>query len=98
MKLSTNREGGKLTILIDGRLDTSTAPELEKIVNENIDGVTELIFDLKDMPYTASAGLRVFLKSQKMMNSQGEMKVINVSDDVMEVFDLTGFTDIMNIE
>ncbi len=98
MKLKINKEDGKLTISIDGRLDTSTAPELENCINENIAGVKELIFDLKDLVYTASAGLRVFLKAKKNMNSRGEMKIVNTSEDVMEVFDLTGFAEIMNIE
>ena len=79
-------------------MDTTTAPELEKCITENSDGVTELILDLKDMSYTSSAGLRVILKAQKLMNQQGSMKVTGVQNDVLEVFDMTGFSDILTIE
>lgn len=97
MQLSKNSEGSRLTISVSGRVDTVTAPELESFINENTNGVTELILDLKDMSYTSSAGLRVLLKAQKLMNSLGSMKVINVQSDVMEVFDMTGFSDILTI-
>jgi anti-sigma B factor antagonist len=98
MQLSKINEGNKLTICVEGRVDTVTAPELDKFINENAEGVTELILDLKDMSYTSSSGLRVILKAQKLMNKQGEMKVINVQKDVMEIFDITGFSGILNIE
>ncbi len=98
MQLTQNKEGGKLTIFVSGRVDTTTAPELESFIDENVQGVTELVLDLKDMPYTSSAGLRVILKAQKTMNAQGEMKVINVQSDVMEIFEMTGFSDILTIE
>lgn len=97
MQLSKNSEGNKLTISVSGRVDTVTAPELESFITENTNGVTELILDLKDMSYTSSAGLRVILKAQKMMNAQGSMKVVNVQSDVMEVFEMTGFSDILTI-
>lgn len=98
MELTQNREGSKLTICINGRVDTTTAPQLDSYISENLDGVTELVLDLKDMPYTSSAGLRVLLKVQKQMSTQGAMKVINVTDDVMEIFEMTGFTDFLTIE
>ena len=98
MELSHNRENDKLTIKISGRVDTVTAPQLDKYIDDNISGVTELIFDLSDMSYTSSAGLRVILRAQKLMNKQGSMKIINVKSDIMEIFDITGFTDILNFE
>lgn len=98
MNITQAKENGKLTISVSGRVDTTTAPELEKYITESADGVTELILDLKDMSYTSSAGLRVLLKAQKLMNAQGSMKVINVQSDVMEIFDMTGFSDILTIE
>ena len=93
-----NKEGAKLTVAVNGRVDTTTAPELDKAISENLDGVEELVLDLKDMPYTSSAGLRVILKAQKTMSAKGGMKVINVCSDVMEIFEMTGFSDILNIE
>lgn len=98
MEALLNKENTKLTLSVSGRVDTTTAPELEKAIFDNLDGITELILDLKDMPYTSSAGLRVLLKAQKAMKTQGTMKVINVCSDVLEVFDMTGFTDILTIE
>lgn len=98
MQLSKKLEGNKLTITVSGRVDTITAPEFEKYINENIESITELILDLKDMSYTSSAGLRVILKAQKLMSAQGSMTLINVQDDVMEIFDMTGFSDILTIE
>lgn len=98
MYFTTNRENEKLTLAVSGRVDTTTAPELEKAVFDNVEGVKELILDLKEMPYTSSAGLRVLLKAQKAMNAQGSMKIINVCDDVKEVLDMTGFSEIMTIE
>ena len=98
MELSNVRENGKLTIAISGRVDTSTAPQLEEYILTNAEGVSELVLDLKDMAYTSSAGLRVILKAQKLMNNQGSMKVVNVRSDVMEIFEITGFSDILTIE
>ena len=91
-------DNGTLTIALSGRLDTTTAPELEKLLLDRIADVTSLIFDLKDLTYTSSAGLRIFLKAQKLMNRQGEMKLIHTAASIMEVFEMTGFTDIMTIE
>ena len=98
MQLSQIKENEKLTIVVSGRVDTTTAPELEAYIEKNAEGVTELVLDLKDLTYTSSAGLRVILKAQKLMNKQGAMKLINVQSDVMEIFDITGFTDILTIE
>lgn len=92
------KEGSNLTITIEGRLDTTTAPQLENLVNAEIEGVTELIFDLKDLAYISSAGLRVLLSSQKIMNKQGSMVVKNSSEEVLEIFEVTGFSDIFTIE
>ncbi|MBO4342513.1 MAG: STAS domain-containing protein [Clostridia bacterium] len=98
MAITTKKDGGTLTINVSDRIDTITAPDLEKCITDNLDGVSELIFDLKDMVYTSSAGLRVILKAQKLMNAQGTMTVKNIREDVMDIFDVTGFTDILNIE
>lgn len=98
MTIERKTENDQVTILLGGRLDTATAPELEKEIDSCEGTVKDLVIDLKDLEYTSSAGLRVILKAQKMMNKQGSMKLINVNDDVMEVFDITGFLDILNIE
>lgn len=98
MQITNERNANSLTVFISGRVDTATAPELERFIEDNTDGVTELILDLKDMEYTSSAGLRVFLKAQKLMNVQGSMKVKNVQSDVKEIFEITGFSDILCIE
>lgn len=98
MQITNERNANSLTVFISGRVDTATAPELERFIEDNTEGVTELILDLKDMEYTSSAGLRVFLKAQKLMNIQGSMKVKNVQSGVMEIFEITGFSDILTIE
>ena len=98
MNISAKRDKNTLVIGISGRVDTVSAPELEKSITENIDGVNELILDLKDMTYTSSAGLRVFLKAQKLMNQQGTLTLKNVCNEVMEIFEVTGFSEILNIE
>ena len=86
-------------IKLVGRLDTTTAPELETALKEVLEASTKnLQIDLEQLDYISSAGLRVLLSSQKIMSKQGEMKVINVSDTIMEIFDITGFTDILTIE
>ena len=81
-----------------GRLDTQTAPELEKEIDSAVSGIKELTFDMTGLEYVSSAGLRVILKAQKIMNAQGSMKLTNVNDSIMEVFDITGFLDILTIE
>ena len=87
-----------LTLTVAGRLDTQTAPELEKEINAILPDLKELTFDMTNLEYVSSAGLRVILKAQKIMNAQGSMKLTGVNDSIMEVFDITGFLDILTIE
>ncbi len=87
-----------VTLIVSGRLDTQTAPELEKELDAVLSGVKELTFDMTNLEYVSSAGLRVILKAQKAMNAQGSMKLVGVNDSIMEVFDITGFLDILTIE
>lgn len=91
-------ENNVVTLKISGRVDTTTAPEFEVIMDECVVGLEKLILDCNEMEYISSAGLRVILKVQKLMNKQGEMKLINVNETIMEVFDITGFADILTIE
>ncbi len=98
MTISKQQNGSVLTIAVQGRLDTTTAPDLEKEIKTGLDGVTELIMDFEKLDYISSAGLRVLLSAQKQMSKQGSMKVIHVNELVMEVFEVTGFTDILTIE
>ncbi len=88
----------ELTLVLTGRLDTTTAPELEKELKASLDGVTALIIDMTALDYISSAGLRVLLSAQKTMNRQGEMKVVHVGETIMEIFEVTGFSDILTIE
>ena len=87
-----------LVIKLEGRLDTTTAPALENELNESLDGVEQLILDMEGLEYISSAGLRVLLGAQKTMNKQGSMKVLHVNSDIMEIFEITGFRDILTIE
>ncbi len=98
LNINKKLEGEKLTISLEGRLDTTTSPELETELHNSLDGVKELVFDFKDLAYISSAGLRVLLSAQKTMNKQGSMKICNVNSDIMEIFDVTGFVDILVIE
>lgn len=98
MEIKQNKDGQKLTIALEGRLDTVTAPELEKVVNENLDGIIDLVFDFDKLDYVSSAGLRVLLSCQKTMQKQGKMKLVNVCNEVNEVFELTAFNKILTIE
>ena len=91
-------ENGKLSIVFDGRLYTITAPELEKELKDSLNGVSELILDFAMLEYISSAGLRVLLSAQKIMNKQGKMKVVHVRETIMEIFEVTGFSDILTIE
>ena len=91
-------EGSVLNVVLDGRLDTTTAPELEQQIKDDIEGVKELTFDMEKLDYISSAGLRVLLSCQKIMTKQGSMVVKNVSEEVMEIFEVTGFSDILTIE
>lgn len=97
MKISKNFENGVFTVILEGRLDTLTAPELEKELGE-LNGVKDLVIDMEKLDYISSAGLRVILKAQKIMNTQGAMKLLKVDESVTEVFEITGFVDILNIE
>ena len=98
MTITKKQDGDKLTIALEGRLDTTTAPQLEAELRTAVDGVTELEFDLKDLAYISSAGLRVLLSAQKVMNKQGSMVIHNANEDIMDIFDVTGFVDILTIE
>ena len=97
MNIAKKLEDKKLTISIDGRLDTSTAPELDEELKASLGGIEELIMDFTGMEYISSAGLRVLLSAQKVMNAQGEMIVTGANKTVMEIFDITGFSDILTI-
>ena len=98
MTLEIKKNAEATTIEVVGRLDTTTAPALDKAINEDIGAVKNLVLDLKSMEYISSAGLRVLLSAQKKMQKIGSMKVVNVCDEVMEVFEMTGFADILVIE
>ena len=91
-------ENGKADFALEGRLDTITAPEFEQTLRESLDGVTELSLDFAKLDYISSAGLRVLLAAQKAMSQQGEMIIRNVNGTIMEIFDVTGFSDILTIE
>ena len=88
----------ELTVALTGRLDTTTAPELEKELKASLESVTALTIDMAALEYISSAGLRVLLSTQKIMNKQGEMKVVHVNETIMEIFEVTGFSDILTIE
>ena len=98
MKITQNTDGSKLNIALEGRLDTTTAPELENELKTALDGVDDLVFDLKELAYISSAGLRVLLSAQKIMNKQGKMVITGANEEIMEIFDVTGFVDILTIE
>lgn len=98
MTINKQKNGTTLTIALAGRLDTTTAPELEKEIKTGLDSVTQLVMDFEALDYISSAGLRVLLSAQKAMSKQGSMKVIHVNELVMEVFEVTGFADILTIE
>ena len=98
MTIEKNLNGTELTITIAGRLDTTTAPQLEAEFKQNINGVEKLVLDFTALEYLSSAGLRVLLAAQKAMNKQGEMVIRNVNQTVNEIFEVTGFIDILTIE
>lgn len=98
LNITKNLEDTKLTVYLEGRLDTTTAPQLEESMKESIGDVSELIMDFEKLEYISSAGLRVLLSCQKIMSKQGSMKVIHVSDLIKEIFEVTGFIDILTIE
>ena len=98
LNIEKKTNGTELTVALTGRLDTTTAPELEKELKENLDGVTALVIDMAALEYISSAGLRVLLSAQKIMGKQGEMKVTHVNETIMEIFEVTGFSEILTIE
>ena len=98
MNINKTLKDGALTIALQGRLDTTTAPLLEQELQASLDGVTALRFDFAQLEYISSAGLRVLLTSQKQMNKQGTMVVCNVNETIGEVFEITGFSDVLTIE
>lgn len=97
MTINKQQNGASLTVALEGRLDTTTAPQLEAELRQSLDGITQLTMDLGGLAYISSAGLRVLLLAQKQMNKQGEMKVTNANESVMEIFEVTGFSDILHI-
>ena len=98
MTIEKNRQGAELIVMLEGRLDTMSAPDFEKVVRGELDGVDSVILDFKNLQYTSSAGLRVILLAQKTMNKQGKMVLKNVVDGIMEVFEMTGLADLLTIE
>lgn len=98
MDIKKTKNGTALTLTIEGRIDTTTAPQLETEIKAEADGITELYLDFSGVEYISSAGLRVLLSAQKTMNRQGKMALSHVSEPVMEVFEVTGFSDILTIE
>ncbi len=98
MTIEKKVNGSELSVTLTGRLDTTTAPELEATLKESLDGVENLILDFTGLEYLSSAGLRVLLAAQKTMNKQGSMVIRNVNDTIQEVFEITGFADILTVE
>ena len=97
MDINVTKKGTSLTVAVSGRMDTVTAPELDDVLKKQLGGITKLIIDMEKLEYISSAGLRVLLSAQKVMNRQGEMKVTHVNELVMEVFEVTGFTEILTV-
>ena len=98
MTIDRKEHGSELELILSGRLDTTTAPQLEAELKHSINDITSLVMDFAGLEYISSAGLRVLLSAQKVMNKQGSMMIRNVNDTIMEVFEITGFTDILTIE
>ena len=98
LNITKNANGAELVVSLEGRLDTTTAPQLESDIKSSVDGISDLILDFTNLEYISSAGLRVLLASHKIMAKQGSMVVKNASEDVKEIFDVTGFSNILNIE
>ncbi len=98
LNIKNNREDARLTVTLEGRLDTTTAPDLEKNLQESIQSVEELVMNFEKLDYISSAGLRVLLSAQKIMNKQGGMKLCHVNENIMEILEVTGFVDILTIE
>ncbi len=98
MNINIEKDNGRVILKIEGRLDTTSAPELEKAINNEGDSLKNLVLDFNCVDYISSAGLRVLLSAQKKMNVQGHMELINVSEAVMDIFEMTGFADILEIK
>ena len=98
LNIVKNQNGANLTVSLEGRLDTSTAPQLEGELRQLLDGTNGLVIDMAKLAYISSAGLRVLLTTHKTMSKKGGMTIKNVNKDIMEIFDVTGFADILNIE
>lgn len=98
LNIEKKENAPELTIALAGRLDTATAPELEKELKDSLDGINLLVLDFEKLEYISSAGMRVLLATQKTMNRQGGMKLTRVNETIMEIFEVTGFTDILTIE
>ena len=98
MTINKITEGSVLTVALEGRLDTMTSTSLEEELTASLDGITDLVLDIDKLEYMSSAGLRVLLAAQKRMSKQGSMKVIHVNPIIMEIFEVTGFSDILTIE
>ena len=98
MLINKTQNGDALTIALDGRLDTTTAPQLDAEVTNGLAGVKNFVIDMEKLVYVSSAGLRVLLKAQKAMNKQGSMVIKNVSDEIKEIFEVTGFDELLTIE
>ena len=98
MTITKNQNGTHLDLALEGRLDTTTAPQLEAELKQSVNGVTELVLDFSGLEYLSSAGLRVLLSAQKVMNRQGSMVIRNVNETIHEIFEVTGFVDILTIE
>lgn len=98
MTINTNKNANALTVSVEGRVDTTTSKEFEERTKSELDGVSELTLDFSKLNYISSAGLRVLLSLQKIMNKQGSMKLIGVNETVKDIFDVTGFSDILTIE
>lgn len=98
LNINKTTENGTVVFTLAGRLDTTTAPELEQEVKSSLSGVSELVMDMNKLDYISSAGLRVLLSAQKIMNKQGAMTIRNANDTIMEIFEVTGFSDILTIE
>ena len=98
MKTEQIKNENERTLAVSGRLDTTTAPELEKVIKESLNGITSLIFDFENLEYISSAGLRVLLSAQKIMNGKGSMKIVHVNEMISEIFEVTGFSEILTVE
>jgi len=98
MIINKTQDGSKLTVALEGRLDSNSAPQLEVELKASLEGITELVMDFAGLVYLSSAGLRVILAAQKQMNKQGKMVIVKVNETIMDIFEVTGFAEILTIE